>query len=188
MITGSKIKLREKKLSDARNDYRWQTDPELVQLDATPLLTASYSQYLLDYIDALRYHTPTRFTFAIDTLDGKHIGNGVYYHIDEIKREAELGIMIGNRDYWDRGCGTDAVTALVNHIFLQTKLERIYLKTLDWNQRAQKCFQKCSFTPCGHLVKDGYSFVLMELHRKQWQERRSKAKNRADPASYGQVK
>ena len=127
-ITGSKIRLRRKKLSDARNDYKWQTSAELVQLDATPLLTISYERYLLDYINALRYSTSTRFTFAIDTLDGKHIGNCVYYNVDEAEGEAELGIMIGNLDYWDRSYGTDAVNTLVNHIFRQKNFKRIYTR------------------------------------------------------------
>jgi len=177
MIVGSKVKLRDKKLSDARNDYQWQTNPELVRLDAVPLLTTSFPQYLLDYTSALRYPTSTRHIFAIETLDGKHIGNCVYYNINEAKNEAELGIMLGDGDYWDRSYGVDAVAALVNHIFRQTNLKRIHLKTLDWNQRAQKCFQKCGFTPCGRMVKDGYNFVLMELHRRQWGEKRGEVRS-----------
>ncbi|GAI01702.1 unnamed protein product, partial [marine sediment metagenome] len=39
------------------------------------------------------------------------------------------------------------------------------------NRRAQKCFSRCGFTPYGHLKKDGYSFILMELHRKEWEKR-----------------
>jgi len=82
--------------------------------------------------------------------------------------------MIGNRDYWDKGYGADTVTALISYIFHQTNLERIYLKTLDSNIRAQKCFQKCGFTPYGHLDRDGFNFVLMEVNRKQWQEQQPK--------------
>ena len=171
MVTGSKVKLRKKKLSDARNDYRWQTDPELVRLDAMPLLAASFPKYLLDYTVALRCPTPNRHTFAIESFEGKHIGNCVYYNIDESKNEAELGIMIGERGYWNKGYGTDAVITLVNHIFLRTNLKRLHLKTLDWNQRAQKCFQRCGFIPYGQRTRDGYNFVLMELYRNQWQER-----------------
>ena len=178
VIIGSKIKLRDKRLSDARNDYQWQTNPELVQLDATPLLTISYPDYLLDYTTALQYQATIRHAFAIETHDGKHIGNCVYYNVNETKSEAELGIMLGACDYWDRGYGADAVATLVNHIFQQTNLKRIYLKTLDLNQRAQKCFQKCGFTPCGRMVRDGYNFVLMELHRKQWGERKSEVKDK----------
>jgi len=177
MIIGSKVILRDKSLSDARNDYRWQTTPDLVRLDATPLLSASYPTYLLDYISELRSPAPTKRIFAIETIDGKHIGNCVYYHIDETRGEAELGIMIGDRDYWDDDYGADAVTALVSHIFLETNLKRVYLKTLDWNQRAKKCFQKCGFSPCGYMVKDGHDFMLMELHRKQWKGSKREVKS-----------
>jgi len=174
MITGSKIILREKRLADALDDYTWQTDPELARLDAVPPLNIVFPQYLSDYTSKLRYSSPTRHSFAIETGDGKHIGNCVYFDIDERKGKAELGIMIGNRDYWAKGYGADTVTSLVNYIFRQTNLKRIYLKTLESNSRAQKCFQNCGFTPYKHLVRDGYSFVLMEIHRKQWGKRQMK--------------
>ena len=174
MIIGSKIILRDKKLADAPDDYTWRTDPELAHLDAAPPLTTTLQEYLLDYTSQLRYLPSTRHEFAIDTLDSKHIGNCVYYGVNETKGEAELGIMIGDRDCWDKSYGTEAVTTLVSHIFHQTGLKRIYLKTLDSNSRAQKCFQKCGFTPYGRLAKDGFSFVLMEIYRKQWEKQQTK--------------
>lgn len=167
-IIGSKVILCDKRLADAQDDYAWQTDRELARLDAVPLLAITFSQYLADYASDLRYSTPTRHRFAVETLDGEHIGNCAYYDINETKGEAELGIMIGHRDYWDKGYGANAVTTLVSHIFRQTNLKRIYLKTLDSNHRAQRCFEKCGFTLYGHLVRDGFSFVLMELHHKKW--------------------
>ena len=173
MIIGSKIRLCDKSLAHARDDYTWRTDPELARLDAVSLLATTFSQYLADYVSELHYPSPARHSFAVETMDGKHIGNCTYYDINEAKGEAELGIMIGNHDYWDKGYGTDTVTTLVSYIFRQTNLKRICLKTLDSNKRAQKCFKKCSFTPYGHLAKDGYSFVLMEIHRKQWQEQQA---------------
>lgn len=174
MIIGDKIRLREKRLADALDDYSWQADFELARLDAASQLTMTFPQYLSDYTSELRYVSPTRHPFAVEVLDGKHIGNCVYYGVDETKGEAELGIVIGNRNYWDKGYGTDAVITLVSYIFRQTNLNRIYLKTLDWNDRAQKCFQKCGFTPYGHMVRDGFSFVLMEIRRKQWEEHKTK--------------
>jgi RimJ/RimL family protein N-acetyltransferase len=169
MITGTKIKIRNKRAADARNDYAWSHDPELAQLDAAPPLAAGFPQYLLDLASELRYPSPSSQRFAIETLDGKHIGNCSYYNINKTKGEAELGIMIGNRDYWDKGYGIDAVTTLVSYIFHHQKLKRIYLKTLASNARAQKCFKKCGFIPYGRLNRDGHSFVLMELHRNQWE-------------------
>jgi len=170
MTSSSRIILREKRLADAQDDYTWETDPELAQLDAAPVPSATFSQYLSDYTNELHNPLPTSQRFAIETPDNKHIGNCSYYNISETNGEAELGIMIGNRDYWNKGCGTDAVTTLLNHIFRKTDLNRIYLKTLESNIRAQKCFRKCGFTPYGHLAKDGFSFVLMEIYHSQWQK------------------
>ncbi|MFH1646188.1 MAG: GNAT family protein [Chloroflexota bacterium] len=168
VITGSKVRLREKKLSDVRTDYAWQSDTELVRLDAAPLLTASFPFYLLDYTDQLRLPAPHRYPLAVETLDGRFIGNCTCYDIDENKGEAQLGIMIGDRAYWDRGYGADTVRTVVNHVFMNTELRRIYLKTLDWNVRAQRCFAKCGFMACGQMKRNGHDFVLMELTREQW--------------------
>jgi RimJ/RimL family protein N-acetyltransferase len=174
VIIGNKVRLREKRLADAQNDYSWQTDPELARLDAAPQLAITFSEYLSNYTSELRYLSSVKYSFAVEVLDGKHIGNCVYYGVNKTNGEAELGIVLGNRDYWDKGYGTDAVNTMVNYIFYQTNLNRIYLKTLDWNTRAQKCFQKCGFTPYGHMVRDGFNFVLMEIHRKRWEEHKSK--------------
>jgi len=173
MITDNKVILRDKRLADAQDDYAWQSDSELARLDATSVLTMTFREYLRDYTDRLRFTSPTRRQFAIETKDGKHIGNCSYYGIDKIKSEVELGIMIGNRDYWNKGYGTDTVITLVNYIFNETNLERIHLKTLESNYRAQKCFQKCGFTTCGHVNRYGFSLMLMETHRKQWQQKQT---------------
>ena len=171
-IIGNKVRLRGKSLSDVRNDYVWQSDPELVQLDAAPLLGVSFPVYLLDYTDQVYHPKLNRYPFAVETFDGKHIGNCTCYDVNETRGEAQLGIIIGDRNYWDKGYGADAVTALVNQVFLNANLKRIYLKTLDWNLRAQKCFEKCGFTPCGQLSRNGNNFVVMELKREQWEKQR----------------
>lgn len=180
-IVGNKVKLRPKRLSDAKSDYAWQTTPELAQLDAAPLLTIPYEQYLTDYTAELRYPSFSRCVFAIE-VDGKHIGNCVYYNIDERRGEAELGIMIGDRACWGKGYGTDAVRTLIDHVFSETKIRRLYLKTLEWNQRAHRCFEKCGFHFYRRITRSGYNFLLMELHRKDWMDRHTRAFSRAEPA------
>lgn len=168
MINGSKVIVCHKSLADAPDDYAWQTDTELTYLTATQPLTTSFPDYLLHYASQLRNRQSVKHQFAIKTRDGNHIGNCAYYGINDNKDEVEIGIMIGNRNYWDKGYGSNAVNALISYIFLNTNLKRIYLKTLDSNKRAQQCFSKCGFTQYGRLVKDGHSFILMELYRSQW--------------------
>ena len=170
LLHGQKVVLRPKQLSDAADDYNWRADPELAEFDAMLPLQSSYAMFLSSYRYELQDLTPRVQRFAITDKDGKHIGNCAYYGVDEAKGEAELGIMIGDRDYWDKGYGGDAINALVNHIFTKTNLNRIHLKTLDWNVRAQKCFQKCGFNTCGQSLREGHNFVLMEVYRSQWEK------------------
>jgi len=165
MIEGSKVVLRGKRLEDARNDYAWRTDADLAHLDATIPLNIPFSHYLINYAEELRYDNMRRRRYAIETMDGKHIGNCTYYNLDEDKGEAELGILIGDRAYWNRGYGTDAVNILVSQAFKETNIKRIYLHTLEGNIRARKCFQKCGFTPSGRVTRGGRNFILMELKK-----------------------
>jgi RimJ/RimL family protein N-acetyltransferase len=168
MVNGKRIKIRHKRLSDAKEDFAWQTDSELAKLDAAVTLNMNYQQYLSEYTFELCYPSPNRHEFAIETLDGKHIGNCVYYNVNTAESKAEMGIMIGNRDFWNQAYGTEAVMAFLDHIFNRTALQRVYLSTLDWNVRAQKCFKKCGFVELGQLVRDKQTFLLMAVHRAEW--------------------
>jgi RimJ/RimL family protein N-acetyltransferase len=160
---GGLVVLREKRLADARDDFRWRTDAELARYDAARPFAAAYADYLALYRDELAYPSPYRHSLAIEDLDGRHIGNAMYYNIDTVRREAEIGITIGEREYWNRGYGTDAVSTLVRRIIEVTGFRRIYLKTLDWNVRAQQAFRKSGFQVCGRSRRGGNSFVVMEF-------------------------
>ncbi len=166
----SRVVLRDKDPADAWDDYSWESDPELAKLDAAPVLPISYSRYLMDYTVDLRIPRTTSRQFAVDNLDGKHIGNCSYYNLDRSRGEVEVGIMIGDRDYWNKGYGVEVINALLEHVFQQLKVNRVHLKTLDWNARAQKCFKKCGFTECTRITRDGYNFVLMEIFRTKWEK------------------
>lgn len=171
--------LRNKRMSDARNDYRWQSDPELARLDAAPPLDCKFDEFLSEYAGELMYPPSNRRSFAIETTQGKHIGNCVYYNVNEDGGEAELGIMIGDRHYWNKGYGSAAVRALLTHVFRHTSLTRVHLKTLVDNARAQKCFKKCGFQPCGELERDSYRFLLMDQTRDQWLRRHQQPEQQA---------
>ncbi len=170
MPRGEKVILREKRVTDADRDYDWRCDADLNVLDAAPPVRLTRREYAAFCSDEIRYPSKHRRRFAIESLDGRHIGNCMYYDIDESSRQAELGVMIGEREFWGQGYGTDAVRTLLRHIFETTRIERVYLKTLVWNVRAQRSFSKSGFIECGRVSKNGNEFVIMELHRK-WFER-----------------
>jgi RimJ/RimL family protein N-acetyltransferase len=178
------VVLRPKRMEDAEADYRWRIDPELAALDATRPITITLKEYSRYHRDDLQFPSPWSVRFAIDTLDGYHIGNCMYYDIDPDAARAELGIMIGDRNYWSSGYGTDAVKAMLRHIFKRTRLQTVYLHTLADNTRAQRSFAKAGFMVTGEVRKDGYRFQRMEITREEWVAAQAKlAGERGEPVA-----
>ncbi len=159
-LQGTKVILRAKNLSDALNDFDWATDLELMRLDAGKPYPFDYSEYLARYPQGL--DTPNKIQFAIESREGEHIGNCTCYNIDKNHKEAEIGIMIGKRECWGKGYGSDALKTLMRHAFGELAMERLFLHTLELNTRAFECFKRCGFGECGRMVIQGQKFIKME--------------------------
>lgn len=185
LLVGSKVRLRPKEWRDVNDDYKWARDPELSRLDATLPTTLTLDEYISGYADELRRPSQGRYRFAIDTLEGQHIGNCMYYDLDEMRGQTEVGILIGERAFWNQGHGSEAVCLLLEHIFTSTRVQRAYLHTLEWNIRAQKAFQKCGFVNRGSQPRAGQPFVMMDITRQEWQERQAKLRAAADSGPAG---
>ena len=172
IIRGEKVVIRGKRIEDAPDDYAWRTDAELAKLDASQPLRMSYRDFLKFSKDELRYSGGTSRRLAIDTFDGEHIGNCMYYDVDLRRGHAELGIMIGKREYWGRGYGTDTVVTLLAHVFTTMSINLVYLHTLEWNERARRAFAKSGLRETENVRRSGLDFVKMEIGRKEWEAMR----------------
>ncbi len=168
VTTGRLVRLREKHIDDAERDYAWRADPELAEYDAARPLSIRYENFVASMSEELQYPTVHRRTFAIEAIDpdgeGTHIGNVMYYGYDSFAREAELGITIGDRAYWGNGYGTDTVRCMLDYLFEEMKLRRVYLHTLTWNFRAQAAFERAGFRRVRNVTRGGYEFVYMEAY------------------------
>ncbi len=166
IATGQRVRLREKQLDDAERDYGWRADAELAVFDAAPPLSISFRSFVTTLAEELGSPSATRRVFAIEEAERlEHIGNIMYYGYDAARAEAELGITIGNRDYWGRGCGAEATRLMLDHLFGEVGVERVYLHTLTWNYRAQEAFHKAGFRRVRAVHRMGHDFVLMEVLR-----------------------
>ena len=166
--TGLKVVIRAKAVEDAGNDHRWRQDPELAELDAASVLRQGLNEFTRDLEQELKFPTPWVKRFAIDTLDGVHIGNCMVYDIDTIKGQCELGILVGEREYWDGGYGREAFELLIDHCFAMESMNRLYLHTLRWNVRARKAFAGAGLREVGPDPRGGHDFILMEITRSEW--------------------
>jgi RimJ/RimL family protein N-acetyltransferase len=167
---GSKVRIREKREEDIRNEYAWRVDPELSRLDATRPLTMSYEDFFRYSREEMKFPNYRSKRLAVDTLEGLHIGNIMYYDLNRRDRQAELGVMIGDKEYWGNGYGTDTVNILLRHLFATMELDRVYLHTLSWNYRAQASFNKSGFKSVRNVKRGGQDFILMEVLRTEWRE------------------
>ncbi len=159
--------IRRKRLADAVDEYRWRRDPELAEYDASRPVSSSFEDYQRNWSFDYRFTDVAARSFAIEDGAGGHIGNIMYYNIDRTRGEAEIGISIGERRCWSRGYGSDALMVMVRSLFGPGGLSRLYLHTLEWNERAQRSFQKAGFMVCGTSWRDGHTFLVMEL-RREW--------------------
>jgi RimJ/RimL family protein N-acetyltransferase len=102
------------------------------------------------------------------------IGNTGFFDINNIARSAELGIMIGNKDYWDKGCGTLVMKLMLKHGFEVLNLNRIYLLVKSNNPRAIRCYEKVGFMHEGSMrqaeYQDGkyFDLIMMSVLKHEW--------------------
>ena len=174
-VAGERVVLREKSVTDISDDYKWRTDAELAELDATRPLNMSLRQFEKYAVQEMQYPDTRSKRLSVDTACGVHIGNVMFYDIDLRSKRAELGIMIGDKDYWGQGYGTETVGLLLDHMFGAYPFDRIYLHTLTWNHRAQKSFQKSGFKEVRPVRKGGYDFIQMEIYRREWEALRAQS-------------
>lgn len=166
----AQVVLRDKVLADGHDDHRWRSDEELAELDASTRLRQPLADFLRDYEIELSHPNLWTRRYAIDTLDGAHIGNCMLYDIDPINGQCEIGIILGDRAYWGKGYGRAALRLLIAKCFVEMpSMKRLYLHTLEWNVRARRAFSACGFRETGPVSRRGRNFIKMEVARADWE-------------------
>lgn len=156
MLTGKLVRLRAIEPTDLERIQVWINDREVTQwLSARYPLSMAQEQRWLEGV-ASRPHAEG-ITLAIETLtEDRHIGSISLTRKSVESRNAELGIMIGDKPSWNAGHGTDAILTLLTFGFDEMNLHRIQLSVLDTNARAIACYRKCGFKEEGLLREDVY--------------------------------
>jgi RimJ/RimL family protein N-acetyltransferase len=142
MLLGKMVRLRAIERSDLARCVRWLNDPDVVRYLAAyfPLSMAQEERWFERLVS-----DENRQVYAIEAEEGAHIGNIGLESLNWKDRSAALGIFIGEREYWARGYGTDAVQTLLRFAFEELNLHRVWLTVHDDNPRAIRCYEKCGF-------------------------------------------
>ena len=168
VATTPRLRIREKRIEDAPAEYAWRKDPEVARYDATLPLILSYGEYVQQFERDLRFSNPARHAYAIETAEGEHIGALMYYNADHASGTAEYGISIGPAESRGAGLGTEATIAFLRFVWQSLPLRRIYLHTLEWNERARRSFERAGFRQTEVVRRGNERFLRMEAKREWW--------------------
>jgi RimJ/RimL family protein N-acetyltransferase len=154
---------------------KWNQDTEQHRLaDDSPAQLWSEKK-LKEDVEKRAEHNAQGFGFSVRTLeDDKLIGGVGLWVTSWSHAEAWMGISIGDRDYWGRGYGSDAVRLILQYGFLELNLRRISLGLHAYNERALKSYEKCGFVMEGRMRGEGwrdgvhYDSLWMGILREEW--------------------
>lgn len=156
MLTGELVRLRPREPSDAEIILPWLNDPEVKRHlgNRYPWSMAAEEEYL-----RAQTSTPMKFgdaVFIIETREGRAIGTAGLHGMTAENREVTLGIMIGEKDCWSQGYGTDAIVTLLRFAFGEVNLHRVQLEVFADNGRGIACYRKCGFVEEVRMRRDRY--------------------------------
>lgn len=143
-------------------------DPEISHLNGTPPnrvpLWVLRSALWLDNLRS------DRELYGVIADDGEFIGLVQLYDMKD--ETATLGIIIGEKAYWGRGYGTEAVRQVLELAFTELGLKQVRLSTYEDNLRAQASFRKVGFRELQREVKPGDRdrvSIWMSIPVERWQ-------------------
>lgn len=154
---------------------QWDRDTEMHRLaDSDPAQLWSQKK-IKEFVEKDGEKNSQAFRFAIRTqTEDKLIGAVSLWVNSWTHADAWLGISIGERDYWGRGYGSEAVRLAVQYGFLELNLRRVTLGLHSYNERALKAYQKAGFKMEGRTrgegLRDGqrYDGFYMGILRDDW--------------------
>ena len=155
---------------------KWNRDSEYLRLlDAQAANPASVKK-ITEWITKDQEKDPPPFLmFGIRTLeDDKLVGfidlDGTFYP----HGEAFVGIGVGDREFWGKGYGTDAMQVILRYAFYELNLRRVSLDTFEYNPRAVRSYEKAGFVHEGavrdflHREGQRWDLIFMGILREDW--------------------
>jgi RimJ/RimL family protein N-acetyltransferase len=148
MIKGKKILLVPPEEKDLEKFEKWFSEEELTKYWDTsfPLNRENFREKI--------FKTSDKY-FMIKIKNKKIIGFVEMKNIDWKNSKCMIGIMIEKKEH-NRGYGTDAIKTLLNFIFSQLNLHKVYLYVFEENKKAIRVYEKCGFKVEGKLIDDVY--------------------------------
>lgn len=169
-LEGKKVNLRPFSKEDIPTITRWINDPEVREF-VTQIFPQTEKQEE-EWVN--RGLNEKGITLAIETKDGILIGSMGLHDIHWADRRVTTGAIIGEKEYWGKGYGTDAKMQVLNYAFNILNLHKICSGVISFNKRSLNYSLHCGYKIEGrrkkHIFKNGKYWALIELglFKKDW--------------------
>jgi RimJ/RimL family protein N-acetyltransferase len=151
---GRVAELRRHQPSDREDFIRWYQDPDIAELlrhDLEPLTRIQAR----GYFDSIVLPASSRGTaWAIhDRVSGNLIGSTAITEIDDKVGTCLFRIVIGEKQAWGHGFGTDATRLVVEEAFETLNLRVVKLEVFEHNLRARRAYERVGFRETGRQIE-----------------------------------
>ena len=176
MIKLNKIIIRPIERSVLPIIHKWYNDDEVMLWGSGARPDMMYS---LDYLEEVWYNeicSDSSTKMMVETNEGQSIGIIGYRNFNIQERRCRLSIIIGEKEFWGKGFGTDAIKAFIGFLFNRWNVNRVEVDTWDGNERALKCYEKCGFKVEGRLSEARFvngkyrDEIMLGILRKEFQQ------------------
>lgn len=150
-----KVMLRDLTLNDMEDRYQWCLDKDVTKYLNVPEKYPPFSrEETQKWLQMCINRTNGYEQKAIETEDGKHIGWIDLKNIDKHNKNAEIGIAIGDKNYWGKGYGLSAMREMLIWGFIELELNKIWLRVDIDNKKAIKSYKTIGYIEEGILRQD----------------------------------
>ena len=168
---GDKVRLvpldRDKHLGNA---IKWFNDPEVTEWLETgdwPLTRGAEEEFF----SAAERAGKSSVQFAVESLQGEHVGFSGLRSIDWQSRVAVSGSVIGRKDMWNKGIGGDAMRVRNRYAFEVLGLRLLIATVIADNSPSLAMLAKAGYTEVGRVPERYWKRgayrdqVILTLHR-----------------------
>ena len=175
MLEGERVRLRAVERDDLMKLWVFNNDLS-VELagGGDPPLPQSYDRSVAEYEQQVAKGGRDGTSFAIEA-DNEMIGQCALFNVDTAAHTCELGITIGDANYWGRGYGRESVILLLVYAFQHLNYRKVWLHVHAANERAVRSYLSCGFVVEGRLREHVWSnggyddLLVMGMLRSEWE-------------------
>ena len=166
-ITGDKVALGPHRRELLPLYQRWINDFEVTRTLSVGLRPTTWEAEQAWYERASKSEQDVVFTIY-ERATMRPIGGTGLHDIHDRSRTAEFGILIGEKECWGKGYGTETTILMLDYGFHALGLHNILLTAASFNERGIRAYTRAGFRVIGRrrqawpLGGDTYDLVLMD--------------------------